>query len=38
MGRRITELIVAVYASHVSGREIPLPLSDRTNPLDSWKG
>lgn len=38
MGRRITELIVAVYASQVSGKEVALPLSDRTNPLDSWKG
>lgn len=38
MGRRITELIVAVYASQVSGTEVSLPLSERTNPLDSWKG
>ena len=37
MGRRITELIVAVYASQVSGKEVSLPLSERTNPLDSWK-
>lgn len=37
MGRRITELIVAVYASQVAGQKISLPLTQRTNPLDSWK-
>lgn len=37
MGRRITELIVAVYASCVAGQEVSLPLAQRNNPLDSWK-
>lgn len=37
MGRRITELIVAVYASQVAGKQVSLPLTHRENPLATWK-
>lgn len=36
-GRAITEMICAVFASHVAGgKSIPLPLTDRRAPLSDW--
>ena len=34
MGRRIVEMIAAVYAAHAARAEVSLPLANRANPLD----
>jgi predicted dehydrogenase len=36
-GRVVTEMIIAVHQSHLSGKRIPLPLTNRTNPHDVAK-
>ena len=35
-GHAAVEMILAVYASHVQGGRIPLPLTQRSHPLESW--
>lgn len=37
MARRITEMIVAVFASQVAGKEVEMPLKDRFNPLEKLR-
>jgi predicted dehydrogenase len=35
--RAALEMIVAVYAAHVAGNRVSLPLSQRTHPLATWR-
>ncbi|MGH2371397.1 MAG: hypothetical protein ACRDI2_24760, partial [Chloroflexota bacterium] len=34
--RAALEMIMAVYASHIQGQRVPLPLEERQHPLARW--